>query len=82
MSRLLLRLQRSGLVENHGEGKPKGEPNAWTLTERGEAVHAAFGGTSELSGACAAWAGRCWAGRGSCSQVRVDMSSVLVYKHP
>jgi AcrR family transcriptional regulator len=43
MSRLLLRLQRSGLVENHGEGRPKGEPNAWRLTERGEAVHAALG---------------------------------------
>jgi DNA-binding MarR family transcriptional regulator len=43
MSRLLTRLQRSGLVENYGEGKPKGEPNAWTLTERGEAVHAALG---------------------------------------
>jgi AcrR family transcriptional regulator len=43
MSRLLLRLQRSGLVENDGEGKSKGEPNAWRLTERGEAVHAALG---------------------------------------
>jgi AcrR family transcriptional regulator len=43
MSRLLLRLQRSGLVENHGEGRPKGEPNAWRLSERGEAVHAALG---------------------------------------
>jgi AcrR family transcriptional regulator len=43
MSRLLTRLQRSGLVENHGEGKPRGEPNAWTLTERGEAVHLALG---------------------------------------
>jgi AcrR family transcriptional regulator len=43
MSRLLTRLQRSGLVENRGEDKPKGEPNAWALTQRGEAVHAALG---------------------------------------
>jgi AcrR family transcriptional regulator len=43
MSRLLTRLQRAGLVENHGEGKPKGEPNAWMLTQRGEAVHAVLG---------------------------------------
>jgi AcrR family transcriptional regulator len=43
MSRLLTRLQRSGLVDNRGEDKPKGEPNAWTLTQRGEAVHTALG---------------------------------------
>jgi AcrR family transcriptional regulator len=43
MSRLLRRLQRSGLIENHGDGQPKGEPNAWTLTERGQAVHTALG---------------------------------------
>lgn len=44
MSRLLTRLQRSGLIENQGEGQPKGEPNAWTLTKRGQAVHAALAG--------------------------------------
>jgi DNA-binding MarR family transcriptional regulator len=44
MSRLLARLQRCGLVENRGEGQPKGEPNAWALTERGEAVQEALGG--------------------------------------
>ncbi len=43
MSRLLTRLQRSGLVDNRGEDKPKGEPNAWKLTQRGEAVHTALG---------------------------------------
>jgi AcrR family transcriptional regulator len=43
MSRLLTRLQRSGLIENRGEGQPMGEPNAWLLTERGEAVHVALG---------------------------------------
>jgi hypothetical protein len=43
MSRLLMRLQRSCLIENSGEGQVKGEPNAWTLTGRGEAVHAALG---------------------------------------
>lgn len=43
MSRLLTRLQRSGLVDNRCEDKPKGEPNAWTLTQRGEAVHTALG---------------------------------------
>ena len=42
MSRLLTRLQRSGLIENRGEGQPKGESNAWALTERGSAVHAAL----------------------------------------
>lgn len=44
MSRLLTRLQRAGLIENRGEGQAKGEPNAWTLTERGEAVQEAIGG--------------------------------------
>lgn len=43
-SRLLRRLARAGLIENRGEGQPKGEPNAWALTERGLAVHAALGG--------------------------------------
>jgi AcrR family transcriptional regulator len=42
MSRLLRRLQGCGLIENRGEGQARGEPNAWTLTERGEAIHAAI----------------------------------------
>lgn len=44
MSRLLLRLQRAGLIENRGEGQARGEPNAWRLTERGEAVHETLSG--------------------------------------
>lgn len=46
MSRLLRRLERSRLIENLGAGHIKGEPNAWVLTERGEAVHAALGSTA------------------------------------
>jgi AcrR family transcriptional regulator len=38
MSRLLTRLERSGLIENLGEGQAKGEPNAWVLTEKGREV--------------------------------------------
>jgi AcrR family transcriptional regulator len=44
MSRLLTRLERAGLIENAGQGRIKGEANAWTLTERGEAVQAALAG--------------------------------------
>lgn len=46
MSRLLRRLERSQLIENLGAGHVKGEPNAWVLTERGEAVHATLGSTA------------------------------------
>lgn len=42
MSRLLRRLEDAGLVENLSAGGPKGEPNAWRLTARGEAVHRAL----------------------------------------
>ncbi|HEY5193900.1 MAG TPA: TetR family transcriptional regulator [Solirubrobacteraceae bacterium] len=38
ISKLLRRLERSGLASNTGEGHPKGEPNAWTLTQRGRAI--------------------------------------------
>jgi AcrR family transcriptional regulator/DNA-binding MarR family transcriptional regulator len=38
MSKLLRRLEGSGLIENRGEGQAKGEPNAWQLTERGQGV--------------------------------------------
>jgi AcrR family transcriptional regulator len=39
-SKLLQRLQRLGLIENNGIGAAtRGEPNAWTLTEQGTAVH-------------------------------------------
>jgi AcrR family transcriptional regulator len=43
-SRLLARLQRAGLIDNRGEGRAKGEANAWALTERGEAVHTTLAG--------------------------------------
>jgi AcrR family transcriptional regulator len=42
MSRLLSRLRDSGLIENRGQGQAKGEPNAWTLTDRGQAIHIAI----------------------------------------
>jgi AcrR family transcriptional regulator len=35
-SKLLVRLQHLGLIDNHGERQNKGAPNAWTLTTRGE----------------------------------------------
>jgi AcrR family transcriptional regulator len=38
VSKLLARLQRLGLLTNTGHGRTKGEPNAWTLTLRGEQV--------------------------------------------
>jgi AcrR family transcriptional regulator len=42
MSKLLQRLAGYGLIENHGQGHAKGEPNAWTLTERGQAIQHAI----------------------------------------
>ncbi len=47
MSRLLRRLQDAGLVENLGEGHTRGEPNAWWLTTRGEAIHATLTGNEK-----------------------------------
>lgn len=38
VSKLLARLQRLGLLVNHGLGHSKGEPNAWSLTAKGEQV--------------------------------------------
>jgi AcrR family transcriptional regulator len=39
VSKLLSRLERLGLLANHGQGHlQKGEPNAWQLTVRGELV--------------------------------------------
>jgi AcrR family transcriptional regulator len=35
VSKLLARLERLGLLQNTGEGQPKGEPNAWRLTSTG-----------------------------------------------
>jgi AcrR family transcriptional regulator len=42
ISRHLARLARLRLVENLGEGQPKGSSNAWRLTPRGEAVERAM----------------------------------------
>jgi AcrR family transcriptional regulator len=44
MSRLLRRLKLAGLIENLGEGHTRGEPNAWWLTKRGEAIQATLAG--------------------------------------
>jgi AcrR family transcriptional regulator len=38
ISKLLARLERVGLLANTGEGHAKGEPNAWSLTAKGEQV--------------------------------------------
>jgi AcrR family transcriptional regulator len=38
ISKLLARLRRLGLLENTGEGQPRGEPNAWKLTPLGENI--------------------------------------------
>jgi AcrR family transcriptional regulator/DNA-binding MarR family transcriptional regulator len=44
MSRLLTRLERAGLIENNGQGRTKGEANAWTLTDRGRAIQTTLAG--------------------------------------
>ena len=44
MSKLLRRLEKAGLIENHGEGQVRGEANAWRLTTQGQGVlHAVSG---------------------------------------
>lgn len=45
-SKLLRRLQRIGMVENHGAREVKGAPNQWALTSRGHAVEQATRGRS------------------------------------
>jgi AcrR family transcriptional regulator len=44
ISKLLARLSKLGLIQNSGAGQPKGESNAWTLTDRGQEVQRALGG--------------------------------------
>jgi AcrR family transcriptional regulator len=39
ISKLLRRLAAYGLIENHGHGHAKGEPNAWQLTNHGHTIH-------------------------------------------
>ncbi len=40
ISKILSRLEHLGLIHNAGDPPVKGEPNAWTLTERGHEVQA------------------------------------------
>jgi AcrR family transcriptional regulator len=42
VSKLLARLQGLGLIQNTGVGPARGEPNAWTLTEKGWEVQSAI----------------------------------------
>jgi AcrR family transcriptional regulator len=42
MSKLLARLRQLGLIENTGGGATRGEPNAWTLTDKGWRVQGAI----------------------------------------
>jgi AcrR family transcriptional regulator len=46
MSKLLRRLERSGLIENRGMGQMRGERNAWRLTPQGQGVLHAVGADS------------------------------------
>lgn len=49
MSKLLARLDNLGLIENTGAGFPRGEPNAWQLTERGREIEQAIRFDTEAS---------------------------------
>jgi AcrR family transcriptional regulator len=42
MSKLLARLRDLGLIETTGGGATRGEPNAWTLTDKGQLVQGAI----------------------------------------
>jgi AcrR family transcriptional regulator len=42
ISKLLARLESLGLARNTGQGHPKGAPNAWRLTARGQEVEGAI----------------------------------------
>jgi AcrR family transcriptional regulator/DNA-binding MarR family transcriptional regulator len=42
MSKLLARLLNIGLIHNTGGGASRGEPNAWTLTDKGRQVQSAI----------------------------------------
>jgi AcrR family transcriptional regulator len=44
ISKLLTRLERLELIHNNTHGQPHGEPNAWTLTHRGEEIEQALRG--------------------------------------
>jgi DNA-binding MarR family transcriptional regulator len=42
MSKLLARLQQISLIKNTGSGPVRGQPNAWTLTDKGWRVQGAI----------------------------------------
>ncbi len=44
ISKLLTRLAKLDLIENTGDGRARGAPNAWTLTGKGAEIEAAVGG--------------------------------------
>ncbi len=44
-SKLLARLASAGLIENGGDPRLRGAPNAWTLTPQGARIQAAVGGS-------------------------------------
>lgn len=48
ISKLLRRLQRNGLVDNHRSEYAKGEPNIWKLTDRGRAIHTAINTQTDI----------------------------------
>jgi DNA-binding MarR family transcriptional regulator len=50
ISKLLVRLQRLGLIQNSGDGHALGERNAWTLTAKGEEVQRAIGAQATATG--------------------------------
>ena len=43
ISKLLARLERRGLIRNEGAGPASGEPNAWSLTPKGEEMERTIG---------------------------------------
>jgi DNA-binding MarR family transcriptional regulator len=48
ISRLLRRLEHQGLIANEAVSHRRGEPNAWTLTDRGREIERAIRAQSEL----------------------------------
>ncbi len=46
-SKLLARLHKLGLIENHGGDPARGEPNAWTLTATGRQVYDSIAGLEQ-----------------------------------
>jgi AcrR family transcriptional regulator len=49
ISKLLGRLETLGLIANSGHGRAKGEPNAWSLTARGEEVELSLKTQAQVS---------------------------------